>query len=261
LLKWAQQCVTRALSINPSSSAAQFAQGLVFHQSGSPEGAIRHFREAADLDPNDADATAMLAFQLTAGGVDLDRAGRLAERAAALDPLNPMNKGAMGWIHAFNCDFSAALKGWRDWQQVLEQAKSTFRLWLAWLYATNGNLEEAFRIIEQMAQDSPGHPMADGGSFLKHALLGDRERTLGAVTEQLEQAAWWDDAYSLFMADGYALVGELDRAFPWLDHSIDYGWCNPYFLEHEPLIENLRSDVRFKASLERAKRLSESLLD
>jgi serine/threonine-protein kinase len=261
LLKWAQQCVTRALSINPSSSAAQFGQGLVFHQSGNPEGAIRHFRRAADLDPNDADATAMLAFQLTAGGADLDRARRLAERAAALDPLNPMNKGAMGWIHSFNCDFSAALKVWRDWQQVLEQAKSTFRLWLAWLHATNGNLEEAFRIIDQMAQDSPGHPMADGGSFLKHALLGDRERTLGAVTEQLEQAAWWDDAYSLFMADGYALVGELDRAFPWLDHSIDYGWCNPYFLEHEPLIENLRSDVRFKASLERAKRLSESLLD
>ncbi len=77
----------------------------------------------------------------------------------------------------------------------------------------------------------------------------------------MEQAAWWDDAYSLFMAGGYALIGELDRAFPWLDHSIDYGFCNPYFLEHEPLIENLRSDARFKASLERAKRLSESLLD
>ena len=82
-----------------------------------------------------------------------------------------------------------------------------------------------------------------------------------AITEEVKKAAWWDDAYSYIMAQGYALSGDLDRSVHWLDHAIDYGFCNTYFLEHEPYIENLRNDGRFKPLLEKAKQMSESLLD
>ncbi len=103
--------------------------------------------------------------------------------------------------------------------------------------------------------------MAAAGLFLKYALLGKNEQALNAVTEDLRTAAWWDDHWSLVMADGYALVGELDDALLWLDHAIDYGYWSVRFLQCEPFLENLRSDERFDALVEKATHLSESLLD
>ena len=116
-------------------------------------------------------------------------------------------------------------------------------------------------MLDLLARESPGHMMGKIGSVLKHALLGQQNQMNGAITEQVEKAAWWDDAYSYIMAQGYSLTGDLDRAAHWLDHAIDYGFCNTYFLAHEPYIENLRSDERFEPLIEKAKRLSESLLE
>ncbi|UCG88727.1 MAG: protein kinase [Gemmatimonadota bacterium] len=261
LIEQAQQHASKALMLNPLSAQAQLAQGGVYHQSGNPKAAIKHMQNAVELDPNDAYAAGLLTFQLAACGCDLERARALAAAVSELDPLTPMNKHAIGYIHVFRGDFRAALEGWQAWQQQLEQAKSAFRLWFVWLHATAGNLDEALRLIDEIVRDLPQHVVATAALFLKHALLRERQETLDCVTEDLNQAARWDDLYSLLMAEGYALIGELDQAFPWLSHAIDYGFCNPYFLEHEPLIQNLRSDERFEASMERARRLSDSLLE
>lgn len=48
----------------------------------------------------------------------------------------------------------------------------------------------------------------------------------------------------------------LVRSDHWLNHAIEYGFCNPYFLEHEPYIEDLRRDERFESFIEKAKRPS-----
>jgi len=60
--------------------------------------------------------------------------------------------------------------------------------------------------------------------------------------------------------DGFALIGEHDRAFLWLDRSVDYGYANVRFLsECEPFLVNLQSDARFKVLMDKATRVSESL--
>ena len=262
LINEARALASKALEINPNSGSAEMAFGLACHQSCDPKGAIRHLSRAVELNPSEAFAAAILGFQLAAGGRDLDRARQLCERAAQLDPLVAMNKGAMGWVHWFECDYAAVIDGWSDWQQEAETQKSKFaQLYFGYLYAGMGDLDGSLRFLDLLARESPGHMMAKIGSVLKHALLQQYEQMNDAITEEVEKAAWWDDAYSYIMAQSYAMSGDLDRSAHWLAHAIDYGFCNRYFLEHEPYIENLRKDVRFKPLIEKAKQLSESLLD
>ena len=102
--------------------------------------------------------------------------------------------------------------------------------------------------------------MAEFGLLLRHAWHGERQAALETITERLEQAAWWDDLYALWVAEASALVGELDRAVSWLDHAIDYGIANVRFLsEHDPFLASLRSHDRFASLMEKAKRVSETI--
>ena len=261
LLEQARQCAAQAVAVNPTSATAHYAQGLVFHQSGNPRGAIRHFGRAVALDPNHSDAMFLLGYQSAAGGRNLDGARRLLARVMELDPLTPIATSALGFFYLFNGDFSAAVKAWSKWQRTMEEVTSPFLAFCAWLNAMSGDFDEAIRLINQIVSLLPGHVLSEVGSFLKHAWLGERQQALGAVTERLEQAAWWDDLYSLWMAECYAVIGEYDRAFHWLDHTVDYGITNVRFLgESDLFLENLRSDKRFKELLEKARRFSDSLM-
>lgn len=87
-----------------------------------------------------------------------------------------------------------------------------------------------------------------------------KQKALDNVSETLEKAAWWDDAYPLMMAESYSVLEEYDKAFHWLNRAIDYGITNiPFLSEYDPFLENLRSDKRFKASLNRAKKILDSI--
>jgi TolB-like protein len=260
LLKQARACADRALAINPSSAPAHALQGFVSFASGESQDSLRHFSSALHLDPNSAEAHLVLGYWRAAEGRELGLARRFLEKVAEIDPLMPMNKGALGWLHWFNGDFNAALDVWRDWQRQLEEVKSPYRIFLAYLHAADGNVGEAVRLIDQTRSDSPQHILTALGLLLKHGWLGEKEQALAAVTERLEQAVWWDDIWSLLLAGGYAQIGENERAIHWLDHTIDYGiWNVRYFSERDPFLAKLRSDERFAPLMEKARRLSESL--
>lgn len=88
------------------------------------------------------------------------------------------------------------------------------------------------------------------GLFLKHALLGDKEKALQAVTPQLAGAARGIEFYSRFMGDSYALIDEKEEAVNWLRNDMNLGFINyPYLTEYNPLIENIRGDTQFQELL------------
>jgi tetratricopeptide (TPR) repeat protein len=260
LLVTAQACAARALELNPRSAVARLTQAVAFHQAGHPPQALRHFRQAVELDPSNADATFMSGFILCAGGHALDRARRWLEEAASLDPLTPINRGAMGWQQWFAGGYQEACVGWRGWQAELERARSPYLLLFAWLHAAGGDTTEALRLLGNLESWHSGDVAGVAASFFSLALLGRAAEALAIVTSDVEEAARWDDLHSLMLADGYALVGERDRALLWLEHAVDYGFTNVEFLqEREPFLVSLRTDPRFARLVEKAQRLSDSL--
>jgi len=260
LLSIAQENASKSLEINSNSAQAHFAQGVTFHQHGNPRGAIIHFGRATSINPNYSDALFVLGYHYVATGFNNDEGRRLLEKAAKIDPLTVMTTSSVGWFHFFNGNYDMVVKEFDIWQKSLEEVKSPILLTCAWVHALNHNLDEAIRLIDDIIFNKPNHVMSALGSFMKNACLGKKQKALNAVNETLDKAAWWDDAYSLMMTECYALLGEKDIAFRWLEHSIDYGYSNVEFLvEHDPFLENLRSDKRFEDCIEKAKRFVESL--
>jgi tetratricopeptide (TPR) repeat protein len=258
LIKEAQACADRAVSLKPDSGWVQGALAGIRHQSGDPEGAIRHYDRALAFEPSHADATFMLGYQLGAVGRHLDHARLLMRRAGELDPLTPHNLGGLGWVRWFEGEFLEAVDDLTVFWEAMGKAKSPFRHFLAYLLAAGGNPQEAIGVVDQMVDDSPDHPMTSGMLFLKQAWLGNREAALGALTDEWLEAARWDDICLLYMADGYALIGELDLAHEWLDATIEYGIRNPDYLRyHDPFLKPLRATSHFSELMKKADSLSE----
>jgi hypothetical protein len=95
---------------------------------------------------------------------------------------------------------------------------------------------------------------------MKHAWLKEKDKALSKVNKTLEMAVWWDDAYSLMMAEGYAILEEYDQAFRYLNRAIDYGITNIDFLtKYDHFLENLRSDERFEMCITKANGILDDL--
>lgn len=262
LLEEARICADKALAINPRSVPAHELLGWISQQSADPQGVLRHFARALEMDPSSSAAHLMGGFGRAKAGVDLGTAEILLERLEKLDPLTPMNKGGLGWLLWLTGRFDSAVEGWREWQLESERVRSPYRVFFAHLHAANGNLQEAVRLVELVRADSPEHLATGLGTFLRWAWFGEKKQALEAVTEDLEKGAWWDDGWSLFMADAYAMINECDRALYWLERAIDYGHTNARYLqEHDPFLKTLRSDDRFVGLMTKAKENRQSLMD
>lgn len=195
----------------------------------------------------------LLGYQLSAVGKNLNEAQRVLKKAETIDPLTPITMGALGFFHMFS-DFGKAIESWREWQLLLEKAKSPFLFLCAWLNAVNYNTDESLRIIDQIVKENRGHMISELMTFMKHAILGDKKEALAVITDQLEQDAKWDDLRAHIMAECYALIDEHDHALSWLKHSINYGISNLNFLsESDPFLENIRGDKRFKKLIDEIK--------
>jgi len=258
LLEEAQTWASKALVLDPDSSIAHFAQGAVHWFRGNPPSAVANWVRAVELNPNDADSLHFVGFALFASGQHLERAQKLLARAAQVDPLNLLHaevgRSYSAWYAG---DFGTVLDLWKTWRT---SESPMVRLAVGYFHAASGGIEEAIELFGKILRDSPEHPAAAAGAFLRHALRGEPQQALAAVTETLEQTAWWDDFSPVLMADGYALIGEQERALYWVDRAIEMGTTNVAFLgEHEPFLRSLRGNPRFEELLEKAARLSEAL--
>jgi tetratricopeptide (TPR) repeat protein len=255
-------CANKALAVKPDSAPGHSLKGFVSQQRGDSADALRHFWAAHQVDPNNPEALCLSGWWRAAGGVDLEKARWLLERVSRTDPLTPMNKGAPGFLYWLNGDFHGAVQAFSDWQRGCEGVKSPYRIFLAYLHAGSGNVDEAVRLLDQVMADSPQHILTALATLLRHAWLGEKELALNAVPARNQQAIRWDDIWSLLMAVGYAQVGESESAIHWLDRTIDNGIHNVEFLQHhEPYLQRLRTDERFHSLMEKAGGLSRLLLD
>ena len=259
LLEEAQAWASKALVLDSDSSIAHYAQGSVLWFLGDPPGAVASWIRAVELNPNDADSLSWLGFALFASGQDLERAQNLLARAAQADPLNPLHaevgRSYSAW---YTGDFATVLDLWKTWRTT---ESPLLRLYIGYFHAASGGIEEALELFGKILRDTPEHPAAAAGTFLGHALRGEPQKALAAVTETLEQTAWWDDFSPVLLAGGYSLIGEQERALLWVDRAIEMGTTNVAFLgEHEPFLRSLRGDPRFEALLEKAERLSGALM-
>jgi len=81
--------------------------------------------------------------------------------------------------------------------------------------------------------------------------LGKHEEARAELTEQVLKNAEVDPDIAYAVGSAYALEGERDEAFKWLERSIALGNENRVCFEHDPNWKQLREDSRFQELMSR----------
>ena len=241
----------KIFALEPDSTYGHLLLGL-YYTMGNNQESVRCLKRVLEKDPNNADAL----FWLTAvyGHVGkIQAALPLVEKLLTIDPFNPINHSLPGWLYFFNGQFDLALDPFLKMYQMMPENPANRGLYAA-ILIYNHRLEEAFSLIDQLAEDEPTHLFTQLGLFLKYGLQGDKAAAKQMVTEELQLVAGRDITYSWFVAVGFAIIDEKEKALDWLENAVNWGFINyPLLSENDPFLENIRHEARFKKLMEKVK--------
>lgn len=253
----AREAANKAIALDPSLAEAHAALGMEkSHYEFDFPGAEKEFRKALELNPNSAYA------HLFYGNCYLLPMGRVQEaiaenkKALELDPLSLPINNFMAMTYMYAGDYE---QSYRQFQHTIEM-DPTFPLahdYFSGLLALMGRHEESIQENQKsqlLTGTSPEDAAAEAAARLKafkgggeagfwHRLLDEtlraRERDPSSVTASE-------------VAGVYALVGDKDKAFEWLDKAYEEREGQSIsLLKCDPTYKNMRADPRFAALLRR----------
>jgi tetratricopeptide (TPR) repeat protein len=253
----AEEYANKSIALDPDSSQSHFLLGVI-HQAlkGDPARGVHHLKRAIVADPNNADALAWL--MLTYAQVGRPGAARpLIERLLQVDPLTTTIRGMSGWLALMEGRYEEALKTIRTRYETEPISVHGIAYALALVY--NGQVSEAVSMTDHVLRTTPKNFYDRLLLFLLYCLQGKKSDALECVTEEVKGTARRDPEYSWEIAIGYAMIGEADQAFDWLDNAVDRGFINyPFLSEHDRFLDSMREQDRFKHLMARVKREWES---
>ncbi len=263
-----------------------YRQGYAFDIRSREEGkrlAEEMNRKALGVDPDDAVATANLAWRHMEDQLDPAGAARLFEEAIASDPTDediirfagsfarmigrPDQAIALGeYAIARNprcavC-FHQLSMAYRD-SGRLEEAEANGNIAralgmrldysIAKTKLQQGRAEEALLVFEQM--DGRNHQKLHAMAMALYSL--GRQAEFEATFAELRKR--WGDEQPIFIALVYSWAGDTDAAFAWLDRAIEKEAFAVIRVYASPFFRNLHADPRWDAILEKIGRSPEQL--
>ena len=223
------QAAQKALRLDPALPEAHLARGNSLSTSGRWSEAEAEYRRTLELAPNNANAHYFRALLLVSLN-RLEEALTEYQTALSLDPLSPI----------INLNYAIALRlaGHRDesqarFEQLIarEPAFQGAHLYLSEFYAMEGRLADARSEIQKF-DPSVAMPSADRQGYLKAALMLYR-------------------VYPAHIAVAYAIAGDRDKAFAYLDESASNQDSELFAVIRYPAIASLRSDPRYTDLMKR----------
>jgi TolB-like protein/DNA-binding winged helix-turn-helix (wHTH) protein/Flp pilus assembly protein TadD len=254
----AKTAASKALELDPSLSEAHAALGMVkSHYEFDLVGAQREFLKAIELNPNSAYA------HLFYSNCYLSPMGRMSEaiaenqRALELDPLSLPINNFMGMTYMFAGNYD---KAYQQFQHTIS-IDPTFplaHLYFSWLLTTMGRFEEAIQENEKselLGGSSPEDAAAEAATMLQAFKAGGEkgfwQKHLERTLQTLQQSGG-ESVSPTGVASAYALAGDKDSAFKWLDKAYaERDGQDIMLLNCVPPFKILHGDPRFADLLRR----------
>jgi serine/threonine-protein kinase len=245
----ARAAVSRALELDPQLAEAHTSLGFIrqfFDWDWA--GSERAYQQALALNPNYATAHQWHSMLLTRDA-RFDEALAEALHAQELDPL----------AFIIGTTVADVLFFWRRYDEAIAQLRRALAMEPGFVPAHSdmgralaqmGRYEEAIEEFTIGARLGGADPRAHGGLGHAFALAGRREEAR-SVLARLEERAARLEASSFAIAVIYVALGEIDRAFAWLDRACREHDRALVWLKVHPRLDALRGDPRFDELLHR----------
>jgi serine/threonine protein kinase/tetratricopeptide (TPR) repeat protein len=243
-LEEVQRCADAVFGLRPDSSHGHSLLGGLEVMRGNLQDAVRHLKRAIAVDSGNAQAVFWLVYcYLTAGQ---PRSARpLIERELRIDPLSAVNHSLYGWLKIGEGNPEEAV---RHYQRACELDPSgpASRAFYGWALAQAGRRREAADYLLAFAKDVVGSVIGELNAGLGNALAGDGIAAHNAIGPLSTNAAQHDAALAHGLSEVYALAGDYDEAFRWLERAVRRGYLDyPFLASVDPLYEGFRADERF----------------
>jgi len=235
----ASAAADRAFALSPELAAAHLARGLLFQVADfNWRGAEAEFRRAMELAPNDSYAKFQLGLRLAAFG-DVEQAIEFTRQALITEPLRA---NWYNWLATYLSGLNRFDEAEQAVRRALElqPASAVYHERLAIIEVQRGNAEAA---LAAARQEPPGL-WQDVALALARQIGSDRSAADAGLKTMIDTQAGIA-AYQI--AEIYALRGDANETFAWLDRS----WSNHdpgvTYLLFDPFILRYKNDPRFAA--------------
>ncbi len=243
-LDLAQQCADQILKQRPGSTHGHGLRGGLAIKRGNMQAAVRHLKEAIRADSANIEAVSWLTYAYMATG-QTKSARPLAERLVKVDPLTALNHVFYGWLFAADGNYEEALRHYRRGFELDPDSPLQNFLWGLAL-SRAGQTAEAIAHLEQVANTAAGSVFGDLAAGFRHALLGDAEATRRAITGRTAAAGREDESIARLLAQMYGLIEDVDRACACLEDCIARGNLDYPGMMREPTLRALHAAPRFQ---------------
>ena len=228
----------KAVAIAPALAEAHAALGWVrfFVDWKFAEG-LSELKRAKELSPANPTANDLLARVIVYLG-QVDEAERHARHAVELDPLSVTAQGNLGRVLFVAGKLDEADAVARKAAELQPAAAGNHR-YQVHVAVERGDGETALR----EAQLEPDEGYRRFELALAHYVRGDRAAADAALADLIANGR---DQLAYQIAEVYAVRGEKDKAFEWLQISFDNHDTGTLTLLIDPLLRGLRDDPRYK---------------
>jgi TolB-like protein/Tfp pilus assembly protein PilF len=239
----ARETAKRALEIEPELAAGHWALGSVhMYYDWDWKAAEACIRRALRLAPDDSLLIVRAANLLLNLG-QVDEAAALVARALALDPLNAAAHVLSGWLESLSGRLAESERACRKALELgPNRMKIHFRL--CDLHLLQGRANDALQEAEREVED----PFRLLGIALAERALGHAAASDAALDELIRKHG---DAAAYQIAELYAMRGDPDHAFRWLERAYRQRDAGLTSMQVDHLLGHLRDDPRWRRLLEK----------
>jgi serine/threonine-protein kinase len=228
----------KAVAIAPSLAEAHAALGWVraFVEWKFAEG-LSELQRAKELSPTNPTANDLLARVIVYTG-RMKEAERQARQAVDLDPLSAATQFTLGRVLFYAGKLDEADAAGRKFAELQPSASSSHR-WQVLVAVQRGDGETALR----EAQLEPDDRIRSFELALAQYIRGDHKAADAALADLIANSR---DSLAYQIAQVYAVRGEKDKAFEWLQIAFDNRDGGMPSLLVDPVLRGLRDDARYK---------------
>ena len=247
LLK-AKAASAKALAVDAALAESHvcLAQLKFYHEWDFP-GASQEFRQAIALNPNYTEAHGEYGLILSIMGL-VEEAKAKTNRTLELDPLSLLSNYRAGWIYWALRDSDRVLEYSRKMIEIEPNFFGGYSL-VGVEFWTIGKYEQALAEIQTAVAFGELRDLCYLGCL--YGLTGEQQKAR-QVLEQLQDFSKTRHVLALYSALIYAALGEMDRAFEWLEKSYAQREAMLVYLKHTAaLIPGLSADPRLTDLLRR----------